>query len=323
MYERIVVPLDGSAFGEYAIPFATRIGSRTGASIELVHVHIPEAQEEALDSFTPFQFQGVTNLYAANDRSALRREREAIADRASELSHSTGLEVTSRVLMGRVDTAVENEAEFFHADLIVLSTHARSGLARLRFGNVADAVIRRAKMPVLVLRPPEVPWESVPEPHFGRMVIPLDGSYMSHQVLAHAATFARLFESDVAFIHVDIVHGQWKDVAPGRLPTVGAPHPYLANIAAQSAHLFDEPSLESTYGEKASDAILDAAERLGAGVIAMATHGRGGIVRMLTGSTTDDVLHRTRLPVLLYRSRPIGAADQPETSGAMYMGLPM
>ena len=323
MYERIVVPLDGSAFSEYAIPFATRIGSRTGAAIELVHVHMPETQAEALDSFTPFQFQGVSRSYAANDRSALRHEREAVAHRAHELRQSTGLEVTGRVLTGRVDSAVENEAEYFHADLIVMSTHARAGLARLRFGSVADAIIRQARMPVLLLRPPEEPAESIPEPHFGRVVIPLDGSYMSHQVLAPASSFARLFESDVAFVHVDIVHGQWRDVAPGRVPSAETPHAYLANIAAQVAHLFDHPHLESTYGEKASDAILDAAERLGAGLIAMATHGRGGIVRMLTGSTTSDVLHRTRLPVLLYRSRPFANTHQPAASPGMYVGLPM
>jgi nucleotide-binding universal stress UspA family protein len=321
MYERIVVPLDGSAFSEYAIPVAVRIGSRTGAAIELVHVHMPEAQEESWDSFTPFQFQGVTNLYAANDRSALRRERDSVADRASSLRQSTGLEVTGRVLTGRVDTAVENEAEHFHADLIVMSTHARTGLARIRFGSVADAVIRQARMPVLLLHPPEGKAEKVPEPHFRRMLIPLDGSYLSHQVLGPASKFARLFESTVAFVHVDIVHGQWTGVSPGRVPNTDTPHSYLATMAAEAAQLFERPHLESTYGEKPADAILDAAQRLDAGIIAMATHGRGGIVRMLTGSTASEVLHRTRLPVLLYRSRPFATAEQHATASEMHLGF--
>lgn len=302
MYSRIVVPVDGTAFSEYAIPFALNIAGRTGARIELVRVHVPEPSGDDLYALTPYRYEGVTSFYRQLDREALRREWDELASRADALAGDTGLEVHARVTRGRIDEAVEHEAEAFHADLIVMATHARTGVARARLGSVADAVVRLATMPVLLVHPHDEPFDAVPA--FDSILVTLDGSDFSAQVLPHANALARLYGAQVALAHVEMARGFWTPggTTPQHLPGTG--DDYLHQLVLDRAGFAREPRLEAVVAYNATAAILDAAERLGVDLIAMATHGRGGVSRLVMGSTASAVLARTTLPVLLLRPDP-------------------
>ena len=319
MYRRIVVPVDGTAFSESAIPFAANIAHRTGARIELVRVHVPDPPGDDLYALTPYRYEGVTSYYRELDREGLRREWDELASRADALAEATGLEVLARLTRGRIDEAVEHEAEAFHADLIVMATHARTGMARARLGSVADAVVRQATMPVLLVHPQDDAVDV--EPAFDSLLVTLDGSGFSSQVLPHATALARLYQAEVALAHVEMARGFWTPAGtatPGQLPATGAD--YLRQVVIDNGGFPRVPRLEAIVAHNAAAAILDAAERLGSSLIAMATHGRGGFTRLVMGSTASTVLARTTLPVLLLRPDPGTPVSLP-TNHAHHAGM--
>jgi len=303
---RIIVPLDGSPFGDWAIDYAMAIGRRSGAEVELLHVHVPHHIGGNLFTVTPYMYEGVLDVDAKLDHDVLTRELDVLKERAIRLSADSGLDVTARLVTGQVDCAVGCEAEEFHADLIVMATHARSGFARVRLGSVADAVVRQAGMPVLLVKPPEGFSETLPIPEFRTVLIAIDGSSFSEQILEPAAHVARLFEADVALVHVEVPHGertilgmQAGKAAIGKMQEVS--EHYLQHLAATHGHLFEQPRLKAVVATYPGAAILDAARECEAGLIAMATHGRGGLTRLILGSTANEVLVNSPVPVLLHR----------------------
>lgn len=274
MYQRIMVPLDGSSFGASAIPAALEIGSRAGAAIDLVHVHI-RIPDDGLPAFTPYQYQNVLQRHREWDATEFEHELDALLALASDHARESGLAVTARVLAGTVVGALEAEADRFHADLIVMASHARMGLERARQGSVADYVVRHAAMPVLVLKPSKEGGAAT-TPRVRRVLVPLDGSHFSAGAIEAATAFAGLHEAEVRFIHV-------VDRDSG---TIARP---------------EGIEVERIQARGITEGILDAARDWEADVIALATHGRGGLSRVLTGSTTTDLLARTHLPLLLKR----------------------
>ena len=315
MIRRILVPLDGSPFGDSAIGYATAIARRSGAMIELIHVHVPHHIDGNLFTVTPYMYEGVLDVDVELDHEILRRELESLRERALLLGEETDLTVTARLVTGRVDTAVEHEAEEFHADLIVMATHARSGFARARMGSVADAVVRQATMPVLLVRPPENFTEASLCPNLHHVLIALDGSPFSEQILEPAADLARLCEADVSLVHVEVPHGERTilgmkagEAALEKMREVS--EHYLQQLAATNSELFEQPQLKAVVATYPAAAIVDAARECEAGLIAMATHGRGGLTRLILGSTANEVLIQSPVPVLLYRPRVGAEAGQ-------------
>jgi nucleotide-binding universal stress UspA family protein len=88
---------------------------------------------------------------------------------------------------------------------------------------------------------------------------------------------------------------------------------YLQQLATTRSDLFEHPQLKAVVASFPAAAILDAARECAAGLIAMATHGRGGLTRLILGSTANEVLLHTMCPVLLYRPR--AEADTGQAAG--------
>ena len=306
MFRRIVVPLDGSTFADRALPVALQIARVAGAAIELVHVHVPEHFGNGADTIPAFRYQGVMQFAAGLEEARRRQEIEALHERGLELQAKEGIDVSVRVISGHIGDAVEHEAEAFHADLIVMATHGRSGYARARLGSVGDVVLRSALMPVLFVRPDEEGVVQTP-PTFRSILVSLDGSSFSEQVLEPATRLARLFGGRLALFHlapygVTRMHftDQLRDESAGSRLVEGAS--YMESVLERLPRDVPADGEVASNGQPAS-AILNAARDHGADAIAMATHGRGGVTRMIFGSTTDIVLGATHLPTLVMRPR--------------------
>ncbi len=140
MYGHILVPLDGSAMGEAALPHAEGLALKLGSSVLLLRVANvpPELIEEAIQSETD------------EARDYLTRVAQRFKD--------AGLQAEWEVVEGDPGRAIIDTAHERNADLIVMATHGRSGLSRLVLGSVADRVLRDSHLPVLMVRPP------VPDP---------------------------------------------------------------------------------------------------------------------------------------------------------------
>src|SRR5690606_14554119 len=127
MYHRIIVPLDGTPFSEYAIPYGARIAERAGATLELCHVHVHHDRNPDFAALTPYQFQHCVEAEYAFDAEHEERESEYLNGVAERVRGQTAAVVTTRMLSGRVEGALRHEAESSVADLLVMATHARSG----------------------------------------------------------------------------------------------------------------------------------------------------------------------------------------------------
>src|SRR5512142_3180170 len=148
MYRSILVPLDGSAFGEHALPLAAGIARRAGARLRLVHVHNAVVEPEL--KFTPYRLEGLHASYV-DHRTAV--EEGAYLDRlTARLQELTPVDLSATVLGGRLASALENFIQGSDGDLLVMTTHGRGPLGRLWLGSVADTLVRRAGKPVLLIR---------------------------------------------------------------------------------------------------------------------------------------------------------------------------
>lgn len=307
MIRRIVVPLDGTAFGEYAIPWAVAIARQARATIELVHVHVPH-QHDHMSSITPFAYEHAPDYDLVDDDEELDAEMQWLIRRAQELRAETGLPILARTVRGRVGEALCEECAALAADLVVMATHARGGFERVRLGSVGDTIVRQVSAPVLLIRPPDAEATPPTKPAFRRILVPLDGSAFSEQVLPHVRELARSTGAQPWLLHVVSPNlGASRRGSRNEEGTIEkrfrAGESYLEGVAAALGET-TEPVLTTTLVDRLpAAAIKEAASDAQVDMIAIATHGRGGISRLLLGSTGDEVVRNAGKPVLLYRPR--------------------
>ena len=145
MYERILVPVDGSATSMRGLEEAVRVAQLTHARLRLIHV---------VDELPLAMSAGTVSSYA--DGLLASRERgEAVLEDAQARADAAGIPadtVLRDTLQGRVCELVIKEADSWHADLIVIGSHGRRGARRAVMGSNAEQILRVAPVPVLVVR---------------------------------------------------------------------------------------------------------------------------------------------------------------------------
>jgi len=286
MLERILVPLDGSDLAETVLPYVEPLAACTGASMRLLTV----VQDE-------------TGRARAN--SYLRLRRDQLRKSAIEASLAVAAD-------GEAETILA-EAEAWDADLVAMSTHGRSGVARWVLGSVASKVIHATTRPLLLVRAhPER--ERPAEVRINRVLVPLDGSELSRSVLPYVEDIVKaLGASLILFNAVTPLH-----IYPGTEVYTVPVGSVMDDLTAQARSFLAAVEKEvEGRGLKARsvvtigspvDEIVRAGQDVGAGLIALATHGRSGVSRWIIGSVADGVMRRSTLPCLLVR--PEGVTTQ-------------
>jgi len=141
MYEKIVVPLDGSKVGEAALPYVEDIVSKLSPEVEteviLLQVIAP-ASIPTVSGRTP-------DITPYSEQQLEETKKKAIdyLNQIGETLRSKGVTVTAKVAVGDASEQIVKAAEEIDANLIAMSTHGRSGLSRWAFGSVTDKVLRR------------------------------------------------------------------------------------------------------------------------------------------------------------------------------------
>ncbi len=351
MYQRILVPLDGSALSETALRVALPLASRQGASIEIVHVH----ELRDIVGLAPVFDGRLDAAVAESMRSALR----SLAERSSAES---GVPVEAVFLEGDVLSRLIEYADRSNPDLVVMNTHGRSGLSRFWLGSVTDAIVRKLYIPILVTRTVASDDQSqledsaastsksasksedteggrrdvyrVPSaqsaPMFPRVLVPLDGSSSAETVFPSISALVMPDEATLALFRVVSVPVL---TDPGLLGMF-TPSPYVADIANAEAdalnYLEDVAESLRAIGIQATThvvvhsnpatAILNFAadSPFASGnlvdLIALAPHERSMGERLLLGSVTDKVLRGATTPVLLHHDAFDAASSQPQQS---------
>lgn len=298
MYTSIVVPLDGSDFGALALPLARMLACRSDASLHLVHVResAPTYEEEQGD----WPAREARECHARGQLDAL----------ATELATDTALRIEMHFLDGPAVPALQAYLATGLHDLVVMMTHGRGGISRFWLGNVADGLIRQASIPLLLLRHDNAWLRSPEEPLFRRVLVPLDGSPLAEAVLDRVLSLAT---PDVT-VHVlltVIVPPFPQDGSPADSITfTGQADPneqqdaalvYLHRVAEDLRMADALVEVQVDHYSRNARGILDAAEAHRADLIALSTHGRGSVSRLVHGNVADKVVRGAQTPVFLYR----------------------
>jgi len=301
----ILVPLDGSDVAEQGLVAACRIATEVGATLHLVRALPYSALEEDV------RFQEIQEL----------RQARAYLARIQRDLQQQGVVSIAEILPCDPVRAILFATEAHDVDLICISTHGRSGIQHTLLGSVAEAVLRQSTTPILLTRAAAHAAPPMAGP-YGRILVPLDGtafaettlSYLRDQGVGRAASLLLLratptpsqpFMPDVTGYAVPQL--AQRETRERRLEGAA----YLQALGA--ARLADANWHTRAVIGDAAEAILDQAEREGTDLIALATHGRHGWDRLLHGSVTRTLLHRTTVPLLILRG---AAADPAEPSVA-------
>jgi nucleotide-binding universal stress UspA family protein len=301
MYQTILVPLDGSILAERALATANGLASAVGSRIILLRV-LPDNRTKVDPGMSP---DAVT-----------RPEIESyLAQTAKRLTAST---VETVVAGGDPAQAILAQVAARGVDLIVMSTHGRSGIGRWIFGSVADEVMRNAPVPILLVSStcPEREWPKGRPP---RLLVTLDYSAVSEAVLGAVTNLARVSHGEIVLLSVtplivtaDGFGGAYvafdvdQDLVDRRN--------YLEQTAANLRAAGFTVTTRVEFGHP-NTLIVDVAQQEDVDIIAMATHGSGGVTRLVVGSVATGVIQRATTPVLVIRPAQVRAAE-PEVAVA-------
>ena len=294
---RVVAPLDGSETADQALPAAAALAALFAAPLHLVCVVDPQHLATPLNAL----LQGDALALALAVEMERESAQQALAATADDLAQREG---AATVEIREGDAATEILAALRPGDLLVMTTHGRSGPARWMLGSVAEAVVRRADGPVWLVR------SGADEPsQVQRLVVPLDGSVRAEAALPAAGELAARLGIPVHLLTVI-------DVSPTttlKLTTAALIAGHLEDevvrlhLAAEHTladglvRLPDEltASTEVRVGRPAA-AIRDAAQP--GDLIVMTSHGRSGLARAFLGSVAEGVIRHAPAPVLLIRA---------------------
>jgi nucleotide-binding universal stress UspA family protein len=303
MLRSILVPLDGSDFSERSLPLAGEVARASGAHLHLAHVHIPHEPEHLIGN-TSFQYEGID--FSEYEERQLRREREYLANVEKKFD-GDGTLVDSALLEG--GSVVDELAEYARrvdTDIIFITSHAYAGLKRAWLGSTMEEVLRRTGSPILVVHPPREELDAEPVTRLRHFLVPLDGSPLAESVLGPAVDLARATGARMTLLRVlnepVLLGPRIQPIMPDRLePDRTLAVDYLERLAEDLRKEGLDVRVEAREGNSAARTIAEVAEDLEADLIALATHGYGGLRRTLAGSVADTLLHRVRLPMLLIR----------------------
>jgi nucleotide-binding universal stress UspA family protein len=159
MYDRILVPLDGSKLAEAAIPFVEEIisGAKEGRQIEITLLQVIPGRQEVVAAGGGWPSGGVVRI--PYSEAELEQIKKPVLDYLNKVGEplQKGPHVTVRTLVRAGDDPAEQilrASDEFKIDLIALSTHGRSGITRWAFGSVADKILRGGNTPVFMVRAP-------------------------------------------------------------------------------------------------------------------------------------------------------------------------
>jgi nucleotide-binding universal stress UspA family protein len=323
MFQRILVPLDGSALAEQALPTAARLARSAGGSIILLRAVKPPVEYAGGATYMIYTPLDTIERMIKEEKAEARYYLEGIA--ASPVLE--GVHTQLEVYTGLATPMILFVTETQKIDLIVMSSHGRTGLKRWVLGSVAQKVVRSSSVPVMLLRD-HGPTIAGPHPYVERplrVLVSLDGTVVAKAALQPAAQLiAALAAPGQGAMHLlrivknEARSGELLD-ATTKEECLHKAKMYLQSVTSHlreglAAELNLTVTWSVTLNTDVASAIISVAENgedaegpEGAGVfggcdiLALSTHGREGLQRWVMGSITERVLNGTRLPLLIVR----------------------
>jgi nucleotide-binding universal stress UspA family protein len=296
---RVVVPLDGTALATAILPDARRVAGPDG---ELILVNAVEL----------FPFWDTARL--RQQRKAVDASRDYLREVADRLRGDEVKVEVQTMVADNVAQAIDEAAMVFDADVIAVATHGLSPLGRLLRGSIAWLALAHSPVPVLIRHVLEGDGEPLPPKRpERRLMVPLDGSTLAEKVLPLAHDLATEWAASIWLVHVI-----------SKYPVSGFPRTEVDSeaLTQEEAHRSSQQYLDRMAAGLGgdvhthvitgtpSDELAGAAAAWDITDIAISSHGRTGLSRVIVGSVTDALIHRTELPIIVVPALATESVDQ-------------
>ena len=296
MFKHLLVPLDGSQLAEAALPAAVQLAEMLEAEVTLLHV---------IERDAPEAVHGERHLTDPAEANAYLQE-------TAHRAFPPGVNVTTHIHASGVDdvarSITEHVDELGAPDLIVLSTHGSGGLQEMLFGSIAQRVVAKGDTPVLLIQPRA---DNSARP-FGctQILVPLDGNPDHEEGICIAAEIAAACGGEVYLLQVvPTVETLSGDRAATARLLPGATSALLNIMQAEAeSYLRGQCKVLAESGQPVRGeirrgdpvkAIVEVAERIGADLIVLSTHGRSRMDAFWSGSVTPRLATALDVPMLL------------------------
>ena len=288
MWEKILVPLDGSNLAELALPYAEELA--TAFSSEVVLVYVSEPAES--------QYRHMHQLYMEEVAKQLKAVKK----------------VSPVVVSGKPAKEIIGYVEKNDVGLVIMTSHGRSGILSWATGSIASKLLHAAEVPLLLIRATE-PRRRVPGKRLlARILLPLDGSEAGEAAVPYIGELMSRLEAEVILFGV-VPAGQHIRTVGG-LDFILYPEQHLESVKAEAREYLDNVyrrlkrrkgtvRVELKVGDKAGDIareIINYAEEKRVNLIAISSHGYSGIERWVFGSVANRVLQASKMPVLVVKA---------------------
>ena len=323
MFQRILVPLDGSARAERALPLAARLARASRGTIILFRALSFPPELVSYVAFQPIAIPPFMNIELAKAKDYL--------DRVAQKSGLANIPVETEAVVADAAPAILTALDEHHCDLVVMGSHGYTGMTRWVMGSIAEKIARLSPVPVVILRA-EGPDLASPLAQEGSLqaLIPLDGSERAEEAIVPAGQFVAALsapgQGSLHLLRVVVMPATDLSSYGDREAISRAAEEYIQATVerlriGQLANSLADFGLSLTGSVTIDDDIAtgiarvaECGESAGSGrimestntlrpsqLIAMATHGYGGLQLLTMGSVTGRTLLATRLPLLIVR----------------------
>lgn len=275
--KKIIVPVDFSEYSEYALETASILAKKNNA--EILVLHMLEMSEAILTrAGTDLQMETMFFLKLAEKKF----------EEFLKKDYLKGLKITPIIKHFKVFSEVNDVAEEYGADLIIMGSHGASGLKEFFIGSNTEKVVRHSNIPVMVIKHNPILVD------FEHVVFACDFSEDAVKPFINATKFFKKLGSKVHLIYVNLPNEQFRSTAEME----GKVHLFFKKV---NGDLNYDHSVKYFSDYTIEQGVLNYANAIGADLIAVATHGRTGFSHLLEGSITEDIANHSTLPVISFK----------------------
>jgi nucleotide-binding universal stress UspA family protein len=294
MFEKILVPLDGSEFAEAALPYAEVIGRAFESELMLLHVCTPDCRT----------LEGRNETYLNSLAESWSHTPDSVN------LQNTKLSVTAKIEKGNPLEVIVEFVEENKIELVVMTGSGTTGHKIGKLGSVADHITRTLKIPVMLIKTRNAPQTKNERPSLKRILVPLDGSNLSKLALPTAFGLADKLQIPLTlFQMVRVVYPYSGEAAPFvdyEKISANDERKVRVEMSALEQELKNKGHIiewEVKSGTDPADEIIKFSQKIGSCLVIMSTHGLSGISRWALGSVAERVLHHIEAPLLLVPAR--------------------
>jgi nucleotide-binding universal stress UspA family protein len=319
MFQRIVVPLDGSRCAEQAIPVAAKLARAAQGSIVFLRVVVPK-HEVGLYGAEPAA-ESATAAVPSRLEIRISEADQYLSSIATIFrDYLSGIKIETEVETGKAASTIASTAGFEHADLMVLCRHEETGFSHWVGKHIANQIMRQSPVPMLILKQHDVDHELENLTQPLHVLVPLDGSELAEAILAPLLPLVAALSPEgkgtlhlLRVIDVPVSDGNTRGQTLIREHEQAEAQRYLDAVTKR----LQEEDQGKTFLTVTSSVIISSdvpttirqqATTEHCDLIALATHGRSGLLRVLLGSVTEQVIDHSSLPLLV--TRPQGLVEE-------------